>query len=167
MNDDAAALPPPPVTSRSEFIAALRWGFEQAVAGPARRIVCVDADFADWPLDDLVLYSPLTAWLRMPQRRLVLLAAQFDTLPRRHPRFVAWRKLWSHAIEAWLPPEEMAAALPTLLVDDAAVSVHLRDAVHWRGRAEFDRRSARSWQDQIDAVLQRSEPAFAANPLGL
>jgi hypothetical protein len=158
---------PPPITSRAEFSAALRWGFEQAIAGGARRIACVDASFAEWPLDDPALHAELAAWLRLPQRRLVLLAADYAAVPRRHPRFVAWRALWAHAIEAWSPPEGDAMDLPTLLVDDRAVSVQLHDAVHWRGRAALDARGARLKLDEIDALLQRSQPAFPVNSLGL
>lgn len=157
----------PKITSRAEFTAAIAWGFEQAVAGGARRIVCVDPDFADWPLDDPALHERLTAWLRLPQRRLVLLAARFDEVPRRHPRFVAWRVHWSHAVEAFSPPESDAADLPCLLVDDTAISVQLVDRTHWRGRAERDARSARLVRDSIDAVLQRSEASFSVNRLGL
>jgi len=157
----------PDIASRAGFVAALRWGFEQAVGAGARRIVCVDADFADWPLDDTGLQAQLTAWLKQPGRRLVLLARRYDELPRRQPRFVAWRRLWAHAIEAWSPQDGDPVELPTLLFDDQQVSVQLIDSVHWRGRAAIDAREARLWGERIDAVLQRSEPSFAANALGL
>lgn len=160
-------MPAPPITSRSEFQAAVRWGFETAMASSARRIVAVDPHFADWPLDDPALHSALTAWLRLPQRRLVLLATRYDELPRRHARFVAWRALWAHAIDTRAPAEDDVADLPTLLVDDGSTSVHLRDALHWRGRADADPRSAHQWRERIDVLLQRSEPAFPVNPLGL
>jgi hypothetical protein len=97
----------------------------------------------------------------------VLLAADFAEVPRRQPRFVAWRALWAHAIEAWSPAEGDAADLPRLLVDDRAVSVQLLDAVHWRGRAERDVRGARLLREEADALLQRSTPAFPVNCLGL
>ena len=158
---------PPTIASRSEFQAAVRWGFDAAIATNARRIVAVDASFADWPLDDPALHTQLTGWLRLPQRRLLLLAARFDDVQRRHPRFVAWRALWAHAIETRAAAEEDAAELPTLLVDDGATSVHLRDPVHWSGRAEADPRTAHPWRERVDALLQRSEPAFPVNALGL
>jgi hypothetical protein len=44
----------------------------------------------------------------LPQRRLVLLAHQFGTLERLHPRFVAWRRTWAHAVDAWTPSEGVA-----------------------------------------------------------
>ena len=157
----------PLIDSRASFAAALRWGFERAVANGARCISCVDANFEEWPLDDAELLQSLTAWLRLPQRRLVLLAANYASVPQRLPRFTAWRRDWSHAIQAWQPPQELALDLPTLLLDDRSVSVHLLDPLHWRGRAAVDARSRLLWQEKIDVVLQRSETAFAATTLGL
>ncbi len=158
---------PPAIGSRSSFRAALQWGFDSAFAQDARRIVCCDDSFADWPLDDALLQQGLTAWLQRPLRRLVLLARHYDDVPRRCPRFAAWRVNWSHAIDAWVAPEEMARDLPTVLVSDGAVSVHLIDALHWRGRAEADGRRARHWNEELDVVLQRSQRGFSANTLGL
>lgn len=158
---------PPKIDSRAAFAAAIRWGFGAAAARGARRIVCVDRDFADWPLDEPALLDTLTAWLRLPKRRLVLLADRYDEMPRRHARFVRWRADWAHAIDAFSPPAEDRADLPTLLVDDGPVSVQLLDAVHWRGRCELDPRHAQLWRESLDAVLQRSEPAFPVSHLGL
>jgi hypothetical protein len=158
---------PPLIDSQASFVAALRWGFEAAIERGARQLLCVDARFEYWPLDDAELLAALTAWLRLPQRRLILLAASFDEVPRRQPRFNSWRRDWSHAMQCWQASEEMAADLPTVLLDDGAVSVRLIDAEHWRGRAELDARSARLWRDRVDVVLQRSAPAFPVNALGL
>jgi hypothetical protein len=155
----------PTITSRAEFAAAIRWGFAHADAQAARRIVCVDPDFADWPLDEPALLDALTAWLKRPQRKLVLLAADYDEVPRRHPRFVAWRASWAHAVDTFSPAEHIE--LPTLLLDDGDLSVQLVDRTHWRGRVETDRRSACLWRDEVDAVLQRCEPAFPVYRLGL
>lgn len=163
MNDTAT----PRIDGRDSFAAAVRWGFEQAFAGDARCITCVDANFEHWPLDEPLLLQALTAWLRRPQRRLVLLAASYAEVPQRLPRFTAWRRDWAHAIQALQPPQEWAADLPTLLLDDRHMAVHLIDPVHWRGRASLDVRARVLWQERIDAVLQRSEPAFAVTTLGL
>ncbi len=158
---------PPAIDSRSGWQAALRSGFATAMAQGARRIVAVDPDFADWPLDDSTLLQGLTDWLRLPQRRLVLLGANFDALPRRCPRFNVWRTPWAHAIEGWQVPEDLARDLPTVLCSDGEVSVQLFDALHWRGRAVLDGRRARQWCEEIDVLLQRSERALAVRTLGL
>ena len=161
------AAPPPVIDSRASYAAAVAWGFETAIEMGARRIVCADSDFAVWPWDDAATLQRLTAWLRLPQRSLVLLARNFEALPRRHPRFNAWRRDWVHAVGGWQVPADWPHEIPTLLVADRAVSVHLIDSVHWRGRAQADERAAHQWREGIDAVLQRSEPAFALTTLGL
>lgn len=170
-NPEEAAGAAPLITSRASFQDALRWGFETAFAQGARRIVCADADWEHWLLwNDASLLQSLAAWMRLPQRRLVLLARTYETLERRCPRFNTWRADWMHAIEAWQPPEEQALEVPVVLVSEGgaiAVSVQLIDASHWRGRAEVGVRRARQWCDAVDAVLQRSERTWAVRPLGL
>jgi hypothetical protein len=164
-----AEAPPPVIDSRASAQAALQWGFDAAMAEGARRIVCVDRDWAAWPvLDNAALHQALGAWLRRPQRRLVLLGRGFETLSVRCPRLERWRADWMHAIEAWQLPEDRAGAEPpTLLLSDGAVSVHLIDAETGRGRAERDPRRARQWCEEIDAAIQRSERTWAVRPLGL
>ena len=160
-------MTPPRIDSRSAYVAALAWGFETAIAQRARRIVCADADFAHWMWDDPARLTPLAEWLRLPQRRLVLLACNYEEMPRRFPRFNVWRRDWTHAIDCWQPPAELAIDMPSILVSDHGVCVRLVDPVHWRGRADDDAREAGPWREQIDALLQRSGPAFSANTLGL
>ena len=166
MNDDTSI---PVIDSRSGFAAAIQWGFARAMreGGRSRRIVCVDRDFAEWPLDEPALLDSLTVWLKGAQRRLVLMAASFDEVPRRHPRFVAWRQHFAHSVFPHEAPDDVAAVLPTLLLDDEGTMVRLIDPVHWRGRAGIDARSSLPWREQIDALLQRSEAAFPVQSLGL
>ena len=159
--------PPPLIDSRASFVAALAWGFQEAIGQGSRQIICADSDFAQWSWDDAQALAALGAWLRLPQRRLVLLARNYDEMPRRWPRFCTWRREWAHAISAWQPPQDWATELPTLQVADRAVSVHLVDAVRWRGRALLDEHAAQRWREKVDVVLQRSEPAFAVSTLGL
>ena len=157
----------PVIDSRAGFAQAVLWGFQTAIGQGTRRLLCVDTNLAEWPLDDPALLQALTTWLRLPQRRLVLLACSYDDMPRRCPRFNGWRANFAHAIEAWQPPEDLARELPTVLTCDGAVSVQLVDAVRWRGRTALDGRRARQWCEQLDAVLQRSERAFPVQRLGL
>lgn len=159
--------PAPVIDTRDSFAAALRWGFEHALSEGARHLVLVDPSFEHWPLDDVRVLQTLTQWARLPLRQLTLLAARYDEVPRRQPRFTAWRKDWAHVVQALQAPAEFAADLPTLLLDDRLLSVHLIDVVNWRGRAALDARVRLLWQEKVDVVLQRSEPAFAATTLGL
>lgn len=163
MNDET----PPTIAGRDDVAAALRWGFERAIADGARGITAVDPGFEAWPLDDPALLQALTAWLRLPQRRLQLLAARYDEVPRRLPRFTAWRRDWAHAMTVLQAPPEFADKLPTLLLDDRRVSVNIVDPVLGRGRCSLELRTRLHWWEQVDVVLQRSEPAFAVTTLGL
>lgn len=156
----------PTITSRAEFGAAVAWGVQTAVARGARRLWFTDPHLADWPLDDPILLDTLTTWLRLPQRRLVLLAETYDEVLRHKPRFVVWRRHWAHAVEAWTP-QDLPADLPTWLLDDGPVCVAVADRMHWRGRCAVDAREAHLRRQEIDAVLQRSESAFPVNRLGL
>ncbi len=158
---------PPRIDSREAFADGIHWGIAAAIADGTRSITCVDPSFELWPLDEVGLLEPLTAWLSLPQRRLILLAASYEEVPRRQARFTAWRRDWAHAIQALQCPEEFAAELPSLLIDDRRTCVHLLDPVHGRGRAERDPRARLLWQEKVDVVLQRSEPAFAVTTLGL
>jgi hypothetical protein len=159
--------PPPVIDSQVGFSAAVAWGFETALALGARRIVCADTDFAIWPWDEPATLTLLTAWLRLPQRSLVLLARDFGGVPKQHPRFNHWRRDWTHAIAAWQVPADWTPDIPGLLVADRAVSVLLIDSIRWRGRAQADERTAQDLRQGLDVVLQRSEPAFAVRTLGL
>lgn len=157
----------PVVDSLAGWQSALRWGFETAAQQGARTITCMDPDFESWPLDDAALLQGLTAFLRLPGRRLVLAAARYDEVPRRLPRFSTWRRDWSHALQTLVVPEEFAAELPSVLIDDRQLSVGLIDPEHWIGRAQLDGRARWLWQERVDVVLQRSEPGFPVTTLGL
>jgi hypothetical protein len=166
---DNASLPtaPPAIQTRADFDAAVLWAIHAAQARGARRLLMADRDFADWPLGRPEVLQALQAWLRLPQRRLVLLAAHFDEVPRRHPRFVVWRRDWAHAVEAWSPPAELADDLPPLLLDDGPVCLQLFPGRQLRGRAELNALEARRWRDAVDVVLQQSEAAMPVQTLGL
>lgn len=155
------------IDSRGSFVAALHQALDTAAAQRARRMVWVDRDFADWPLDDAPWLQRLGDWLRLPQRRLLLLAAGYDDLQRRRPRFIANYKLWSHAIDAYRPAPEDAAELPSLLLAESTVVVQLLDSSHWRGWSSTEPSTLQSWSERVEALLQRSEPAFPATTLGL
>lgn len=165
---DAAdtASGPLAIDSRSSFVAALHDATAQALARRTRRMVWVDADFADWPLDDPALLQRLSDWLHLPQRRLQLLALDYEGV-RRCARFVACYRLWSHAISAHGPAQDDAATLPCLLLADGAALVQLLDKTRWRGWIATDAAVLQAWRERTDALLQRSAPAFPVTTLGL
>lgn len=158
---------PSALRSKADFHAALRWSLAHALANRSRRMTWLDPDFSIWPLDDPALLDALAQWLKLPQRRLLLVAHRYDAVARQCPRFVAWRRDWSHAIEAWSPSEGVDVRLPTLLIDDGRLCLQVFDSTHWRGRLALSETAVHQWQDEIDAVLQRCEAAFPVHQLGL
>ena len=155
------------IDSRPSFHDAVLWALRAADAREARSLWLADFDFAEWPLDDGSVIDVLGAWLRRPQRRLVLLAESFDAMSRLHPRFCAWRPDWSHVVDARTPSDKTGVDLPSVLVDDGPLSLQVQDKVRWRGSAARDARAARVRRDQIDAYLQQSEAAWPVTTLGL
>ena len=154
------------ITSRSEVHAGLRAAFADAAAQGCREIWLCDADFADWPLNEPALIEHLTQWAK-PYRKLTLIAQSFDEFPRRHARWVAWRRTWSHVVECRANVELEAGKMPTMLLAPGLVTVRLVDPERYRGSVSRVPADAIHARELIDAVLQRSEEAFPATSLGL
>ena len=108
----------------------------------------------------------LTRWAPGRQRRLVLLASNFDELARRHRRWLQWRRRWSHVVRVPHAAIE-SAQLPTLLLLPGETCVRLVDRVHCRGSISGLPAELILAREQLDAVLQRSAEAFPVTTLGL
>ena len=154
------------ITSRTEFQSALRQAFAEAATAGSRELWLSDHDFGDWPLGELDVIEHLTEWVAS-SRHLTLLANTFDEVARRHPRWVTWRRQWSHVVSCRANTELEADQVPTLLIASGTVTVRLSDKVHHRGRVGHDRAEELRCKEMIDAVLQRSEEAFPATSTGL
>ena len=165
--DPAPLATPMAIEGRAGFVDAVHAAIAAAIARDARTMLWVDQDFEAWPLDDPTLIDALAAWLRRPQRRLQLLADDFDALARAHPRFAGWRVDWMHAIDARRPDETMRAALPTLILDDGPVLLRLVQREPARGRAGRDALEAWRARDEIAPVWQHAAAAWPLRPLGL
>jgi hypothetical protein len=157
------------IDTRADFQQAIRDAVSRAEREGWPSIALVDTDFADWPLNEPALIDALTRWA-LPHRRLTLVALDFDEVRRRHPRFVEWRRLWSHVVDARSPDEDAGLTeLPTLLLSGGKTpfGVIVTDRVHWRGRVSHEAGDAHFYRDRLDALLQRSAPSFASTQLGL
>jgi hypothetical protein len=88
------------IDGRSAFTDAVRQALAHAVQSRQTELCFVDPDFETWPLDDPQLLSALTTWAREPLHRLLLVAGNFDNMPRRFARFTEWRGNWAHVVEA-------------------------------------------------------------------
>lgn len=151
-----------PVALRDALLGALLQASEAGVP----RIECIDADFAAWPLDDARLLRSLTAWARGPQRRLFMLAREFDDVARRHPRFTVWRRQFAHAVECRAAPEVDRSEFPALLLA-GDVGLQAGAGPRFAGRWLDEDADRRTWRGVVEAITQRSEAAFPAHPLGL
>jgi len=168
MNIEASPQQAPPdgIDTRAAWLGAVDWALEAALARGARQVWLVDPDFTGWPLGEPAFIARLQTFVRQPQRQLVLLARDFGEVPRRHPRFVAWRRDWAHAVTAWAVPEG-GPSLPGLVVDDGPVCLHRWSRQPLRARALLDMEEAARWREQLDVLLQQCEPAFPVQTLGL
>ncbi len=156
------------ITGREAFVQALRDGLAYAAAEGCRELCWLDADFAAWPLSEPAVLDALKQWA-LPHRSLRLLAAQYDDVRRRHPRFVQWRQTWSHVVSAAeYPLDDVGHGRPVgLLLAPGLFSLRLLDAQQWRAATSAriaDEIGAREW---FDAVWQRSSESFSATTLGL
>lgn len=158
--------------SREAFVAALREGLLGATTQGCQEICCLDASFAVWPWSDAELLDALTQWVR-PQRRLRLLAMQYEDLRRLHPRFVRWRQTWGHVVQARqfgadaLPTLVGGAGLAATLLARGLLCVRLLDDASWRGVVSYQRLDEHRTQEWFDAIAQRSSESFASSTLGL
>lgn len=154
------------LSTRGEFHQALHDAMDEVATQGGRELFLCDEDFADWPLGEPAFIERLTRWA-LPHRRLVLLARTFDTVPARHPRFVTWRRQWSHVIEAKALADAEPDEMPTLLLAPGVVSVRLFDRVHTRGSLSHDVADAIRYRELVEAISQRAVDAFPATNLGL
>ena len=154
------------IESRSGFHAAVRALFAEAATVGCREIVIADRDFADWPLGEPEVIASLTAWA-IAHRRLTVLATGFDEMLRRHARWVAWRRTYSHVVDCRVNEELEQGGMPTLLLARGLVGLRVSDPDHYRGRVSRDGGDLLRWGELVDAVAQRSVESFPATTLGL
>ena len=154
------------ITSRGEFHAALREAFEAAASAGCRELCLCDANFADWPLGERSVVEQLGRWAAS-QRRLTVIAGSFDEVVRRHPRWVEWRRHWSHAVQCRTSVESDTGPMPTLLIASGLFSVRLSDAALHRGRWSRETADLVHCREIFDAVLQHSTETFPVTTTGL
>lgn len=154
-------------TTRSDFVDALRFGLAIAARDGSREVWLADPDFADWPLDEREVLDALTRWA-LPHRRLTMLANGFDEVARRFPRFVEWRRQWSHVIDCRRPEDDAPPLqMPTVLLLPERFVVRLFDREQWRGSVSRDAADALRCRELVDAISQRCADAFPPTTLGL
>lgn len=154
------------IETRGEFADAIRTALAGAADRRCREIRIADTDFADWPLGERGVIDNLTRWA-FASRKLRVLAQSFDAIVRLHPRFVEWRRSWSHIVECRQLDEAESTPLPALLVASGFIVVRLFDKAAMRGSVSTERSAQIECLEHLDAISQRSTEAFGATKLGL
>ena len=156
----------PLIATRLEFQDALRAAFAEIARNGSREMWICDEDFSDWPLNDGEVIDALTQWA-LPHRKLTVIARHYDEVTRKHPRWVEWRRTWSHVVECRAQEEIESGELPTLLLAPSLVCVRLFDRIHFRGSVSRDAGDILRNRELVDAVSQRSVESFPGSILGL
>jgi hypothetical protein len=150
---------------RNDFQQLVRDALACAAREGWRQIILCDADFEDWPLGDRAVAESLQAW-SASGRHCTLLARNWDDAIRRHARFVAWRRTWSHIIEARACSSASRNDMPSAIWSPgwAMQRVDLDRSNGYSG-SEPERRVL--LRQNLNEWLQRSSPAFPAHTTGL
>ena len=152
---------------RETFRQLVRDALGRAAREGWRELMLCDATFFDWPLGERVCVEALEVWARGGgNRQFTMLAKRYDEVPRRHARFVEWRRQWSHKIEcracASVDPQDLPSALWSPVWALQRLDPALSNGVSG-GQPE-----RRQWlREQIDQWISRSTSAFPATTLGL
>lgn len=154
------------ITSRSEFYDALREAFAFVADQGCREVFLADPSFHDWPLGERAVLENLTRWA-YAHRKLTLLAESFDEFPRRHARWVEWRRQWSHVVECRIVDEADVGQLTGLFLAPGLITLRVLDPEHYRASLSFDPVDGARVREGLDALLQRSSEAFPVTTLGL
>ena len=154
------------VTSRAEFQDAVRACLRQAADTGAREIFMIDPTFVDWPLNERAVIDTFALWVGSG-RSLTLMAHRYDELPRRHMRFVEWRRNWSHVVRCRADEDLEEQQIPTLLFVPGQVCLRMVDNVNYRGTLSGKAADLAFGKEAVDALLQRSTEAFPVTALGL
>lgn len=154
------------IATRADFHQALREAFAEMARTGCREAWLCDEDFADWPLNDREVVDQLSQWA-YAHRKLTVIARHFDDVARSHPRWVAWRRQWSHVVDCVACRDEEATQLPTVLLAGGLVVVRLADPLRHRGLISNEAVELQQQRELLDAVLQRAVPSFPATVLGL
>jgi len=154
------------LTTRLEFHAALDEAFAEMASTGCREVWMSDENFADWPLNAPRVIDALTRWAQA-HRKLTLVARHYDEMLRRHSRWVAWRRQWSHVVECLAYDDAEVGDIPTLFLATGVVAVRLFEPTHHRGSISREAGDLVQQRELIDAVSQRSVASFPVTMLGL
>ena len=150
-----------------DFVDRVRAAMAMAASQPVS-LSMSDADFSHWPLGERTVMEAFHQWgLNSRVANCVLVAATLDEIPRRHPRWVAWRGTWAHRVKCHLTdPDQAPSLMPTLLLK-GQLGLRLLDPGSGRGLWSRRPSDLSEWQQDFDVILQRCSEALPPTTLGL
>ena len=164
-------LPPPETlpdglfAGREVFRQMVRDAFSSAARDGWHEMIICDPTFEDWPLRELSVVSSLHAWAKSG-RQLTMLATSFDGVARNQPRFVAFRKTWSHIIECRRCRTLVAADFPSAIWSRNWVMQRL-DPVRSAGVSGSEPGRRVRLKELLNEKIRASVLGFPATTLGL
>ena len=135
-------------------------------------MLAVDDDFSQWPLGERGCVESLQRWaLSSPAGgRFLMLARQWDAVPRHHPRWARWLPTWDHKVsrKALLDEEQSSLQIVRpMLVLQGVGGMQMLDPERGIGRWSCHDADLSAWWHLGDAISQRSENAMPVTTLGL
>ena len=150
-----------------DFTDRVRAALAMAAAQPTS-ILMMDHDFARWPIGERSMIEGFQQWVLQTKLPVcTLIAATLDELPRKHPRWVAWRSTWGHRVTCRVVLEELADAVKPTLLLEGQLGLKLLDPVTGRGVWSRLKSDLTVWRQEFDAISQRSHEAMPSTTLGL
>jgi hypothetical protein len=150
-----------------DFIDRVRAAMAMAAAQPSALWLC-DSDFGRWPMGERSVMEAFHQWgLASRVATCTLVAATLDEIPRKHPRWVAWRGTWSHRVKCYLADPDQASSLAPTFILEGQVGLRLLDPVSGRGLWSRKPADLHEWRQEGDVILQRCSEALPPTTLGL
>jgi len=97
---------------------------------------------------------------------MLVMAREYDTLERLHPRFVTWRRTWAHRLDCRQCRQADPLELPSVLWSPHWFMLQL-DRDHAVAIAGTDEERINALRLRVDEWWLRSTPGFPASVLGL
>lgn len=150
---------------RADFQKLIRDAISAAAREGWREMVWFDLNYEDWPLGERSVEASLQAW-SATGRKLTIVAKRFDGLIAKHHRFVAWRKQWSHIIEARAIGSASDEEFPSLIIAPHWAMQRLQPAL-CKGVAGYEAKRRVDLRELANEWLAKSSPSFPSTTLGL
>lgn len=161
----ASPCPQGRFSGRTDFAELVRRAFDLAANNGFREIIICDIDFDDWPLGERQVIDALGRWCRQG-RKFTMLAGNYNIVTRKHPRFVAWRRTWSHVVECRGSGSAASEVLPSAMWTPDWVFERL-DLERSTGVSGSEPARRIILKERLNERLLKSAPAFPSTTLGL